>query len=144
MPILRCIDFPPVVLGRPKRRDEPAGDVVAAFGRVVEAIERAKEILLSAVPRGRGSSVPLAEALWGFESGIAEAREAMSGWRTPETENDWVACHSALGRSASAAEALRLGEPPDGYEELYGRLDELLEPLDSFSVAAERFRRGKR
>ena len=84
--------------------------------------------------------MPLAEALWGFESDIAEAREAMSGWRTPETEDVWAACQSALRRSASAAEALRLGEPPDGYEELYGRLAELLEPLDAFSVAAGRIR----
>ncbi len=83
----------------------------------------------------------LAEALWGFEKGIGEARDQMAGWRTADTEEVWRSCLSALDQSARSAEELRLGAPPEGYEELYARLAELMEPLEAFGNAARRFRR---
>lgn len=134
----------PMVLWRTKRNREAADEeAFAAFRRVIETIERAKDALLLAVPRGRAPVVPLAEALWEFESAIAEAAEGMPAWRTSDMEEVWAACRSALDRSARSAEELRLGVPPEGYEELYGRLDELLEPLEAFGAAARRFR-GRR
>jgi hypothetical protein len=110
------------------------------FGRVVASVERAKEALVAAAPGGRGPGVQLAEALWRFETGIEEARESMAGWRTAQTEEVWRSCLSALDQSARSAEELRLGAPPDGYEELYARLAELMEPLEAFGKAARRFR----
>jgi hypothetical protein len=114
--------------------------VFAAFGEVVASVERAKEALVAAAPGRRGSGVQLAEALWGFETGIAEARDRMVGWRTAETEGVWRSCLSALDQSARSAEELRLGAPPDGYEELYARLAEVMETLEAFDTAAGRFR----
>ncbi len=112
----------------------------SAFLDVVGIVEAAKDALVAAVPKGRRAAVPMAEALWAFESGIADARARMVGWRTAETEDVWATCVSAVDQSAAAAEALRVGEAPEGYEELYARLADLLEPLDSLAAAGRRFR----
>ena len=82
----------------------------------------------------------MAEALWRFESGLEEARNRMHRWRTSDTEEVWTACLTGLEESAQGAEELRLGDPPEGYEALYARLADLLEPLEAFAAAARRFR----
>ncbi|HEX2069228.1 MAG TPA: hypothetical protein VHH54_03395, partial [Actinomycetota bacterium] len=115
--------------------DEKTRRAFTLFGEAVASVERAKEALVAAAPGRRGPGVQLAEALWGFETGIEEARGHMAGWRTAETEAVWRSCLSALDQSARSAEELRLGAPPDGYEELYARLAELLEPLEAFGEA---------
>ncbi|HEX2090496.1 MAG TPA: hypothetical protein VHI54_11315 [Actinomycetota bacterium] len=112
----------------------------AAFREVVESVERAKEALVAAAPGRRGPGVQLAEALWAFETGIEEAQDQMAAWRTAETEQAWRSCVSALNQSARSAADLRLGAAPEGYEELYARLAELIEPLEAFGDAARRFR----
>ena len=112
----------------------------AAFRRVVEIVEDAKEALVASAPGRRGAGVAVAEALWAFESGLADAQKLMGEWRTAETEDVWLTCLSGVEQSARGAEELRLGAPPEGYEELYARLAELIEPLDAFGDAARRFR----
>ncbi len=141
--ILRCLGSLTVAFTRRNARVDSSEvrRAFAAFRRVVETVEAAKEALVAAVPRGRGAGVPVPEALWAFEAGIDDARGQMDGWRTKETEEVWRSCLAALERSAGAAEELRLGTPPEGYEELYARLAGLLEPLDAFVDAARRFRR---
>jgi hypothetical protein len=83
--------------------------------------------------------MPLPEALAAFEEGLREADEVLTDWRTSEVEEAWELCASALREAARRAEVLRLGQPPDGYEELYATLAELMEPLEAFAVALERF-----
>ena len=83
--------------------------------------------------------MPLAQALAAFEEGLREAGEALPGWRTSEVEEGWQLCASALLEASRRAEALRLGHPPDGYEQLYATLADLMEPLEVFAVALERF-----
>ena len=140
--ILRCLGSMTVATEDSKRTvdSSQARRAFGAFRGVVDMVEGAKEALVAAVPRGRGSGVPAAEALWAFEVGIQDARARMADWRTAETEEVWRSCLSALDQSAQLAEQLRLGAPPEGYEELYARLGELLEPLDAFIDAARRFR----
>ncbi len=139
--ILRCLQSRTVARDAKKTSDdERTRRAFAAFGRVVASVERSKEALVAAAPGRRGPGMQLAEALWGFETGIEEARDRMAGWRTAETEEVWRSCLSALDQSARSAEELRLGAPPDGYEELYARLAELMEPLEAFGKAARRFR----
>jgi hypothetical protein len=82
----------------------------------------------------------LAQALAEFEWGLVEAGRALPSWRIPEVEEDWLACSGALRESLSRAEALRLGEDPRGYEQLYTMLQDLMEPLDAFAAALDRFR----
>ncbi len=85
--------------------------------------------------------MPLAEALHAFETGLAEARKAMPGWRRPETEGLWTKCLGSLDEAAARAERLRLDAPPLDYESLVAVLDDLMAPLETFAEAADALRR---
>jgi hypothetical protein len=111
----------------------------------VRLVEDAMEALVAARPSGRGPGVPAAEAVAGFEEGIRAARETMSGWRSSDVEVDvdvdaWRACLAGLDEASRRAERLRLEPPPEGYEELYGALGDLLEPLEVFAHTLDRLR----
>jgi hypothetical protein len=69
----------------------------------------------------------------------------MAAWRCPELEADWVACDAGLHRGVDRAERLlsREGDPP-GFEGLLGTVERLLDPLDPFISAEERFRALRR
>jgi hypothetical protein len=103
-------------------------------------VEGAKDALLSVVPGRRGPGRPLAEGLAGFEAGLAEARERMPPWRAPTVEAEWLACRAALDESARRAERFRLEASPQGYEELYAALGEIMDPLEAFEQALSRLR----
>jgi hypothetical protein len=75
-----------------------------------------------------------------FEEYVREARQAMPSWRTAEVEEAWQSSAGALDESSRRAEALRLGQAPSGYEQLYTVLADLMEPLDAFDTALSRFR----
>lgn len=115
-------------------------DVRAAFSEVLERIENGKVALVSAVPTARAEGTALAEALNAFETALREARHEMRGWRTPETEESWQACSSALDESAGRAERLRLEAPSLDYEGLVMTLGDLIAPLEAFADAARRLR----
>ncbi len=115
-------------------------DSHVAFLACSQAVAEARTALSAAAPSGRGPGVPLAAALAGFEEQLAEAGRAMSGWRRPEVEDAWRACSTALEQAAERAEELRLAGTPNGYEELYGVLDDVMAPLDTFGPAEEAFR----
>jgi hypothetical protein len=111
-----------------------------AFIRNARMVEEAKRALVAAAPSGRRAGSPLAEAVAAFDSGLAEAQESIASWRHQALEAEWAACLAALRTSAGMAEAVRLGEAPQGYERLYGVLGDVIEPLDAYERAAERFR----
>lgn len=56
-------------------------------------------------------------------------------------EEVWQHCAVAVHESARRAEALRLGEAPAGYEQLYAVLADLMDPLEAFGETLGRFRR---
>jgi len=125
-----------------RRRSEATREVADAFVgfvRTVERIERAKASLLAAVPGGRGGGLAPAEALAGFEAGLLDARREMDGWRAADLEMDWERCSIGLEEASRRAEHLRLKASPEGYEQLYGTLADLLDPLEAFVLALERF-----
>jgi hypothetical protein len=115
-------------------------DAFASLRRTVGAVEEAKRRLASAAPGGRMPGTPLAEALAGFEEGLRGATGHMPQWRVPEVEEVWLLCVEALEESDRRAARLRLGDVPDGYEQLYGSLSDLMEPLEAFARALGRFR----
>ena len=122
----------------------PAPHLVAAFAafdRSLALIEEAKRRLASAAPRGRSPGIPLAEALASFESLIRGARDALPGWRVEDADAEWRACEAGAEESLRRAERLRLEGSPEGYEELYGVLADIIEPLDAFAAALGRLRR---
>ncbi len=115
--------------------------VLEGFRSTVALVERAKTEVVAAAPTGRGPGRPVAEALAAFEAFLAEARSTMPAWRSRPFDADWTACSRALDEAGRRAELLRLEGSPVGYEELYGVLGDLLEPLEAFGVARDRFGR---
>jgi hypothetical protein len=126
------------------RRRRTADPALGAVRETVRSVEAAKDALASARPSRRGEGAPLAEALAGFEEWLAGAEASMAGWRTVELEGSWSACHGALVEARRRAEALRLSSsPPEGYEQLYTVLGELMDPLDAFEDALASVRRPR-
>jgi hypothetical protein len=128
-----------------RRRTRPsiAPDLVEAFARfrrTLRAVEEAKAVLASAAPGGRSVGIGLAEALAGFDQGLREADRHLPSWRRPEVGPEWVSCREALAEARRRADAVRMGQPPEGYEQLYGVLADIMEPLVAFAPTLERFR----
>jgi hypothetical protein len=115
-------------------------DAHAAFLACSETVAEARVALSAAAPSGRAAGVPLAAALAEFEELLADVGRAMPGWRRPEIEDAWQACSTGLQQAAARAEDLRLSGSPQGYEELYGVLGDVMAPLDAFGPAQEAFR----
>jgi hypothetical protein len=112
-----------------------------AFSEVLDAIEPAKAAVADVLPGTRLPGRPLNDALVEYSSGIERARDGMDAWRCPEVEAEWAACAAGLEFAADRAAALaRLEEEPVGFEGLLGTVQSLIEPLDPFVIAAERFR----
>jgi len=95
------------------------------------------------VALGRGPEVTTAspDALAEFEERLATARQTMPAWRRPETEAEWAACAAGIDEALLRARRLR-EEAPDlgGFEGLIWNVENLLDPLDPFEAAVERFR----
>ncbi len=125
------------------RRRGLEGAALDGFELTVRHLERAKEALAAAAPRGRSAGVPLAEAVAAFESALADADASMVAWQDQGPEVG-ERCRRAIGESRRLAERLRLEEPPDGYERLYVVLGDIMDPLDAFAEALGRLRRGRR
>jgi hypothetical protein len=129
------------MLRRRRRAVRPElADAHAAFLACSHAVAEARNALSAAAPSGRAAGVPLAAALAEFEERVAQAGRAMPAWRRPEVEDVWRTCASALQHAAGRAEALRLEGSPQGYEELYGVLGDVMAPLDAFGPAEDAFR----
>jgi hypothetical protein len=127
-----------------RRRPSPTSEVRRAarsFRQTIALVEEAKRGLAEAAPGGRSPGLPLANAVASFEEGIREARSSMEDWRVDEVREEWVACSEGLDEAARRAEDLRLRGSPDGYENLYGVLGDLMEPLGAFQAALDRFGR---
>jgi hypothetical protein len=123
--------------GRPNASRERRTDGADAFRRTVAHVEEAKLSLASAAPSGRSEGRPLAQAVAEYEHWLVVASRSLVFWPSP-LEAELAACRRALEEAARRSERLRLEESPHGYEELYGLLAELMEPLDAFTGAQER------
>ena len=111
-----------------------------AFALTLGSVEDAKAALVTAVRSGRAPGAPLAEALAGFEMGLADADASMPAWRVEQVEDAWAACRAGLDEARARAEAFRLGEhPPEIFEQLIAVMEDLMDPLDPFEAAAAAF-----
>jgi len=112
-----------------------------AFSRVVDAIEPAKAAVADVLPGTRLPGRPLNDALTEYRAGIDRARAGMDGWRRPEVEPEWTACAAGLTLAVDRAQALAGHEADlEGFEGLLWTVQGLIEALDPFVAAAERFR----
>jgi hypothetical protein len=65
----------------------------------------------------------------------------MPGWRRAETETEWRACTAGIDEALTRARRLRQDAPDlGGFEGLIWAIERLLDPLEPFTGAAERFR----
>jgi hypothetical protein len=106
----------------------------------IDAVDRGKDALTSAVPGPRTPGRPVAEALLDFEAALAEARSGMAAWRAPETQDTWRSCSEALQESSRRAERLRMEAPALDFENLVMVLKDLIEPLEVFEDVARMLR----
>lgn len=126
---------------RRKRLPAELAPVYEAFERVLGEVEPGKQALTEVMPTTRLPGRPLPDALAEFEERLATARETMPAWRRPETEAEWAACAAGIDEALLRARRLR-EEAPDlgGFEGLIWNVENLLDPLDPFEAAVERFR----
>ena len=132
------------VLRRKRLPDELQGSL-EHLRAVVAEIEAAKDAMTGTVPSTRSAGTPLAEGILELEQRLAAAQELMPAWRHPELEDEWLACDAGIRESSDRARKLR-EDPPElgGFEGLIWAVDHLLEPLEAFEAAAERFRTLRR
>lgn len=125
-----------------RRRLPPELETVRdAFDAVLAEVEPAKAALADCMPTTRLPGRPLPDALAEYEEHLERARALMPPWRHRELETEWLACDSGLTDALSLARTLREEAPQlGGFEGLLGAVESLIDPLDPFEAAAERFR----
>ena len=129
-----------------RKRLSPELDAALAHLRVVvEQVEAAKQAMTGTVPSTRSAGTPLAEGILELERRLTAAQELMPTWRHADVEAEWVACDAGIREALERARRLR-EDPPEigGFEGLIWAVDQLLEPLEAFEAAAERFRTLRR
>ena len=127
----------------PWRRRRLSPELRALHDRFLEAVapvERAKEAVVGAVPQARYPAPPLAEALVTYRRGLLEASDRMTAWRDDRLEESWRACERGLQRGLAAASKIEPEAEELGFESLVEVVQRLLDPLDAFADAEERFR----
>jgi hypothetical protein len=115
------------------------------FREVVADVEAAKQAMTGTVPSTRSAGTPLAEGIHELERRLAAAQDLMPAWRHSDLEQEWRACDEGIRESLDRSRRLR--EDPlelGGFEGLIWAVDRLLEPLEAFEAAAERFRTLRR
>ena len=126
---------------RRKRLPHDLEEPFQAFEGVLAEIEPAKQALTEVMPTTRMPGRPLPDALSEFTDRLERAGLAMPGWRRPQTEEAWTACAAGIDEALGHARRLREDAPDlGGFEGLIWAVESLLDPLDPFREAAERFR----
>ena len=111
-----------------------------AFHDVLDEIEPAKAGLTEVVPGTRLPGRPLDDALAGFAARLTRARDLMPGWRRPELEDEWSACAAGLAIALDrATQLLDDAYEASGFGSLVGVVEGLLDPLEPFAQAEDRF-----
>ncbi len=133
------------MIGRRKELPPDLAERFEAFQMVLDQIEPAKAGLADVLPGTRLPGRPLNDAVAEYAERLGRARTSMPAWRCPEVETEWVACDGGLILGLDrAGRVLDTDEDPAGFEGLLGTVEQLLDPLDPFVAAAERFRKLRR
>jgi hypothetical protein len=130
---------------RRKRLPDELIESLEGLRAVVGEIEPAKRAMTGTVPTTRAAGTPLAEGIHELEQRLEAARALMPAWRHDALEPEWRACNDGIRESLDRARRLREQAPElGGFEGLVWAVDRLLEPLEAFEAAAERFRTLRR
>jgi hypothetical protein len=116
-----------------------------AFTAVLDEIEPGKAGVADVLPGTRLPGRPLRDAVGEYRDRLGRATTLMAAWRCIEVEGEWVSCTRGLHAAIERVDRL-LGSPedPEGFERLLGTVEHLLDPLEPFAAAEERFRRLRR
>jgi len=130
---------------RKKQLPPELADAQTGFQAVLDELEPAKEAITDVLPGTRMPGRPLHDALAAFQDGLERAATLMPAWRRPETQEVWSECETGLASALALAHRAR-EEAPDviGFEGLLGLVEELLDPLEPFAAAEQRFRALRR
>ena len=129
---------------RRKRLPEDLIPVYAAFEAVLAELEPGKAALADVLPGTRLPGRPLHAALAGFADHLEAATPLMPAWRSPPVDDEWLACRDGVAIARDRTAAAIGVEDPAGFEALLGLVSSLLDPLEPFADAEERFRRLRR
>jgi hypothetical protein len=111
-----------------------------AFHDVLDEIEPAKAGLTEVVPGTRLPGRPLDDALSEFVARLTRARDLMPSWRRSELEDEWSACADGLAVVLDrATQLLDDAYEATGFGSLVGLVEGLLDPLEPFAQAEDRF-----
>lgn len=128
------------MIGRRKELPEHLRELYAAFQAVLAEIEPAKAGIADVLPSTRLPGRPLNDAVEEYRTRLERAAPTMPAWRCPELEDDWSACADGLAEGIGrATRLLAMDEDPAGFEGLLGTVEQLMDPLDPFASAEERF-----
>ena len=130
------------------RRKQLPEDLLGALEglrSVVQEVDAAKRAMTGTVPSTRSAGTPLAEGILELEQRLTAANELMPMWRHEALEAEWRACDDGIREALDRARRVR-EDPPElaGFEGLIWAVDRLLEPLEAFEAAADRFRTLRR
>ena len=115
------------------------------FVAVLDEIEPAKAGLADVLPSTRLPGRPLRDAVGGYRTRMIRATELMSAWRCDDLEIEWRACEQGLRDALERADRVMAApEGPAGFEALLGTVERLMDALDPFVAAAERFSQLRR
>lgn len=130
---------------RRKRLPDDLLSPLEVLRSVVQEVEAAKRAMTGTVPSTRSAGTSLAEGILELEERLEAAKVLMPAWRHPDLETEWRACDDGIRQSMDRARKLR-EDPPElaGFEGLIWAVDRLLDPLEAFEAAADRFRTLRR
>ena len=74
-----------------------------------------------------------------FVARLTRARDLMPAWRRPELEDEWSACVDGLAVALDRAQLLDDAYEATGFGSLVGLVEGLLDPLEPFAQAEDRF-----
>jgi hypothetical protein len=75
-----------------------------------------------------------------FVARLTRARGLMPSWRRPELEDEWSACTDGLAIALDrATQLLNDAYEATGFGSLVGLVEDLLDPLEPFAQAEDRF-----
>ncbi|MEX0991575.1 MAG: hypothetical protein WD004_04815 [Actinomycetota bacterium] len=112
----------------------------AAFLSAIESVEKAKAAVVAAVPSARYPGVPLGDALGSYDRFLAEADTRMAPWFDERLAGIWEGCDAGIVEARRVGDRLREQPSELGFESLLETVQELLDPLEPFELAEERFR----
>lgn len=113
---------------------------LVAFHEALIPLESGKEALVEMVPQARYPGRPFPESLRLFIDGLAATAELMPAWRDEALEADWRACDAGIRKARERAEHAAPAAEGRTFEGLLELVQELLDPLEPFERAEERFR----